>query len=169
MKLNIIRMILIIFLIGIFTTIFGFSNQNSEVSGGISKKVTEYIVKFFPSIEKNSEIKKQEIMNKLEKIIRKIAHFSIYTLVGLLLMGLMKTYKIKEIDQVGLSMIIGIIYASTDEIHQAFIPGRSAQLTDVMLDSIGVLTGVFIVMLVLEIIRRIKKNRYNNIDIMHLK
>lgn len=169
MKLNIIRMILIIFLIGIFTTIFGFSNQNSEVSGGISKKVTEYIVKFFPSIEKNSEIKKQEIMNKLEKIIRKIAHFSIYTLVGLLLMGLMKTYKIKEIDQVGLSMIIGIIYASTDEIHQAFIPGRSAQLTDVMLDSIGVLTGVFIVMLVLEIIRRIRKNRYNNIDIMHLK
>lgn len=169
MKLNIIRMILIIFLIGIFTTIFGFSNQNSEVSGGISKKVTEYIVKFFPSIEKNSEIKKQEIMNKLEKIIRKIAHFSIYTLVGLLLMGLMKTYKIKEIDQVGLSMIIGIIYASTDEIHQAFIPGRSAQLTDVMLDSIGVLTGVFIVMLLLEIIRRIKKNRYNNIDIMHLK
>ena len=162
-------MILIIFLIGIFTTIFGFSNQNSEVSGGISKKVTEYIVKFFPSIEKNSEIKKQEIMNKLEKIIRKIAHFSIYTLVGLLLMGLMKTYKIKEIDQVGLSMIIGIIYASTDEIHQAFIPGRSAQLTDVMLDSIGVLTGVFIVMLLLEIIRRIKKNRYNNIDIMHLK
>lgn len=169
MKLNIIRMILIIFLIGIFTTIFGFSNQNSEVSGGISKKVTEYIVKFFPSIEKNSEIKKQEIMNKLEKIIRKIAHFSIYTLVGLLLMGLMKTYKIKEIDQVGLSMIIGIIYASTDEIHQAFIPGRSVQLTDVMLDSIGVLTGVFIVMLLLEIIRRIKKNRYNNIDIMHLK
>ena len=169
MKLNIIRMILIIFLIGIFTTIFGFSNQNSEVSGGISKKVTEYIVKFFPSIEKNSEIKKQEIMNKLEKIIRKIAHFSIYTLVGLLLMGLMKTYKIKEIDQVGLSMIIGIIYASTDEIHQAFIPGRSAQLTDVMLDSIGDLTGVFIVMLLLEIIRRIKKNRYNNIDIMHLK
>lgn len=169
MKLNIIRMILIIFLIGIFTTIFGFSNQNSEVSGGISKKVTEYIVKFFPSIEKNSEIKKQEIMNRLEKIIRKIAHFSIYTLVGLLLMGLMKTYRITEIDQVGLSMIIGIIYASTDEIHQAFIPGRSAQLTDVMLDSIGVLTGVFIVMLLLEIIRRIKKNRYNNIDIMHLK
>ena len=83
-------------------------------------------------------------------------------------MSLMSTYKIKEINQIGASLIIGVIYASTDEIHQAFIPGRGPQITDVMLDSLGVLTGIFISMLLIEIIRRITKKTYNNINIKNL-
>lgn len=165
MKLNIIRTILIIALITIFTTIFGFSNQDSETSGGISQKVAEYVTKYIPSIQEMEESQKEEVIDKIETVIRKIAHFSIYTLVGILLMSLMCTYKIKEIDKIGISLIIGIIYAISDEIHQAFIPGRGPQLTDVILDSMGVLTGIFISMLLLEMIRKITKKKYNNIDI----
>ena len=165
MKLNIIRTILIIALITIFTTIFGFSNQDSETSGGISQKVTEYITRHIPAIQRMEEFEKEEITDKVETAIRKIAHFSIYTLVGILLMSLMCTYKIKEIDKIGISLIIGIIYAISDEIHQSFIPGRGPQLTDVILDSMGVLTGIFISMLLLEMIRKITKKKYNNIDI----
>ena len=159
MKINIIRAILIIALIGTFSIIFGFSNQDSKTSGGISQKVTEFIIKFIPSIQQKEENQREEVIDIIESVIRKIAHFSIYTLVGFLLMSLMSTYKMKEIDQIGTSLIIGVIYASTDEIHQAFIPGRGPQITDVMLDSLGVLTGIFIAILLLEIFRKINNNR----------
>ena len=168
MKINIIRAILIIALIGTFSIIFGFSNQDSKTSGGISQKVTEFIIKLIPSIQQKEENQREEVIDIIESVIRKIAHFSIYTLVGFLLMSLMSTYKIKEINQIGTSLIIGVIYASTDEIHQAFIPGRGPQITDVMLDSLGVLTGIFISMLLIEIIRRITRKTYNNINIKNL-
>ena len=168
MKLNIIRTILIIALIGTFSTIFGFSNQDSKTSGGISQKVAEFVIKFIPSIQQAERNQREEVIDRTESVIRKIAHFSIYTLVGFLLMSLMGTYKIKEINQIGTSLIIGVIYASTDEIHQAFIPGRGSQITDVILDSLGVLTGIFISMLLIETIRRITKKKYDDINIKYL-
>ena len=36
------------------------------------------------------------------------------------------------------------VYAATDEFHQLFIPGRSGQVSDVLLDSAGALAGVLI-------------------------
>lgn len=155
MKINIIRGILILALMGTFSIIFGFSNQDSKTSSGISQKVTNIIVKYIPSIQNAEKIEKQNMIDRTEKVIRKIAHFSIYTLVGLLLMGLMCTFNIKQFNRLSISLIIGIIYATTDEIHQAFIPGRGPQLTDVILDTMGVLTGIILVMIVLEILRKI--------------
>ena len=162
MKLNIIRGILIIALTTIFVTIFGFSNQNAEKSAGLSQKVTNFVVEKVPLIKNLPKEEKEQVANRIEKVVRKIAHYSIYTLVGILLMNLMSTYKLKELDKIALSMIIGLIYAITDEIHQAFVPGRGALLTDVILDSIGVITGIFIAMLILEIYRKICKQKYNN-------
>lgn len=163
MKLNIIRGILITALIAIFVTIFGFSNQNSETSAGLSQKVTNFVVEFVPSIKNMPEKEKEQAEYRIEKIIRKIAHYSIYTLVGILLMALMSTYKIKELDRIAISMIIGVIYAATDEIHQAFVPGRGPLVTDVILDSIGVLTGICIVLLVYKIICEMCRHKYKNI------
>ena len=151
MKLNIIRGMLITALIAIFVTIFGFSNQNAETSSGLSRKVTNFVVEIITSIKNMPEPEKENVVDRVESIVRKIAHYSIYTLVGILLMSLMNTYKIKELDRIAVSLIIGVIYASTDEIHQVFVLGRGPQITDVILDSMGVLTGIFIVMLVLKI------------------
>ena len=163
MKLNIIRGMLITALIAIFVTIFGFSNQNSETSAGLSQKVTNFVVEFVPSIKNMPEKEKEQAEYRIEKVIRKIAHYSIYTLVGILLMALMSTYKIKELDRIAISMIIGVIYAATDEIHQAFVPGRGPLVTDVILDSIGVLTGICIVLLVYKIICKMCRHKYKNI------
>lgn len=148
--------------------IFGFSNQDSKKSGGLSQKIAEFVVKFIPNLEQIEQEQKIELTDRIESVIRKIAHFTIYTLVGFLLMSLMCTYKLKQLDQISTSLIIGVIYASTDEIHQAFIPGRGPQITDVMLDSLGVLTGIFISLLVVETIRKITKKKYNNINIKDL-
>lgn len=151
MKINIIRGILIVLLILTFFQIFCFSNQNGEQSSGISRKVTTAITKNVKKIQQLEENKKQEVLAKTEKVIRKLAHFSIYTIVGILLMALMSTYKIKKMNQVAISLITGILYASTDEIHQMFIPERTALITDVLIDSLGVSVGIVLVIFVLKI------------------
>ena len=162
MKLNIIRGILITALIAIFVTIFGFSNQNAETSSGLSQKVANFVVEIVPSIKNMPEQEKEEVVGRIESIVRKIAHYSIYTLVGILLMSLMSTYKIKELDRIAVSLIIGVIYASTDEIHQAFVPGRGSLVTDVILDSMGVLSGICIVLLAYKVICKMCIHKYNN-------
>ena len=45
----------------------------------------------------------------------------------------------------------------TDEVHQLFVPGRSGQISDVILDSAGALAGV----LVLSVVRKLIKRKQN--------
>lgn len=79
-------------------------------------------------------------------------------------MAFFETYKLKELDKLGFSLIIGIIYASSDEIHQCFTPGRGPLLTDVIIDTMGIFWGILLVMLILKvhkIIQDKKENRQN--------
>lgn len=45
------------------------------------------------------------------------------------------------------SLLISFIYACSDEIHQLFIPGRSGQFTDVLIDTSGALIMLLIIYL----------------------
>lgn len=155
MKINIVRIINMILLLGTFYIIFDFSSQNGEESGNLSGKIAKYIVEQLPI--KNTE----QNLKRTEAVIRKIAHFSIYTLVGFLLMSFISTYHLKENKKIIISLIVGILYATSDEIHQSFVPNRSCQITDVMLDSMGVLLGILILLTILEIHKKIKINRQN--------
>ena len=121
-KIIILRIFLVIMLLCTFGMIFGFSGQDAKKSSSVSRMVTEAITKNIKSIQEKPEKEKQSILSRVEKIIRKIAHFSIYTIVGFLLMALFETFNIKEIDRFATSLIIGVVYASSDEIHQCFTP-----------------------------------------------
>ncbi len=154
MKKNIERIILLILLLGTMTIIFGFSSQDGKESGNISKKITEQIVKRIPQIQEKEQEEKEIIINRIEKVIRKIAHFSIYTVVGILVMAFISTYQIKEKNRIIISTIIGIIYACSDEIHQSFVPGRSPMITDVMIDTMGVILGILLITTIKLIIQK---------------
>ena len=39
------------------------------------------------------------------------------------------------------AVALSVAYAITDEVHQMFVPGRSAQLTDLFADAIGICVG----------------------------
>lgn len=157
MKINILRIIIMILLLGTFYIIFGFSSQNGEESGNVSGKITRFILERIP-IEEN-----EKNLKRTEGIIRKIAHFSIYTWVGFLIMSFFSTYPIKENKRIIISLGIGVLYAISDEIHQSFVPDRSCQITDVILDSMGVLLGILVLLMMLEIHKKIKTkiNRQN--------
>lgn len=76
------------------------------------------------------------------------------------------TYKIENIKRVAISMITGILYATSDEIHQAFTPGRGPLFTDVLIDTMGVILGILLVMLVMKIFKQqTKVEKCNNLAV----
>lgn len=81
MRINILRAILIVLLLGTFSIIFGFSSQNSKESSSISRTVTIFLTNNIKSIQEKNDIEKGQILHRIESIVRKIAHFSIYTVV----------------------------------------------------------------------------------------
>ena len=145
MKELIIRIISMIILLTTFFVIFGFSNQDGQTSGGTSRKVARKIVEIFPDTNNKSEQEKENIVENMQPVIRKLAHFSIYTLAGISMMTFMETYSISTRKKVIISLIVGALYATSDEIHQLFIPGRTAAVTDVLIDTFGVAVGILIV------------------------
>ena len=157
MKINILRAILIVLLITQMWIIFGFSGQNGDESGSISRKITEEVTKNISSIQNLEKEEKEKVLRKIEHIIRKFAHFSLYTIIGFLLMSLMSTYKIKQKNRIAISTVIGLLYAISDETHQAFIPGRGPLVSDVVIDFSGVMVGMLIAIFWIKVLINNKK------------
>lgn len=157
-KIIILRIILIILLVIVFINIFGFSSQNSEQSGNLSRTITLKITQNIKTIQNLENGQKEQTLNIIETVIRKVAHFSEYTIVGILLMSLISTYNLRQKNRFLISIGIGFLYACSDELHQLFVPGRSAQFTDVLIDTSGVFMGCIIVFLMILFIKRCKTN-----------
>lgn len=155
MKKKIERTIIIILLLGTFSIIFGFSSQNGEKSGRLSSNISKVVIERLPV--ENTE----QNLKKAEAVIRKVAHFSIYTVVGFLLVALFNTYQLKENRKNLISFLIGFLYATSDEIHQRFISGRSGRISDVILDSMGVVLGILLFLMISKIYKKIKINQQN--------
>lgn len=122
MKKVIVRIISMLMLLVTFFTIFRFSAQNGEESGSLSNKVTTIFINEFPYTKNLSIETKQKLIDHAEPIVRKLAHFSIYTVVGMCIMAFMCTFPIKLRTRLGTSLIVGFIYAVSDEYHQSFVP-----------------------------------------------
>lgn len=154
MKTYILRIIFLILIITNSLIIFGFSAQNGEESSNLSKTVITKIADIF-NVEENRET----FLNIGESIIRKLAHFSIYTLLGIWVVCFMLTFKIKLKWQITLTAVWGLLYAITDEFHQMFSSGRHASINDVVIDILGVLFGLFLVLTINKIIEIIKQKK----------
>lgn len=137
--------------------IFLFSNQQGNASSVTSNKVTKEIIEVLPSTKHLEENQKNEIVKKVNPIMRKIAHYTIYLVGGILIMFFISTIVQSEKRGVLFSVLIGLVYAITDEIHQMFMDGRTAKITDVFIDTLGVITGCLLVLLIKKLY-----HRYNN-------
>lgn len=137
MKIQIIKRIVYAVLIILWMiTIFEFSNQNGDTSQGTSDVITDKIIE----INNNLENKRDQV----SFCVRKLAHFSIYLIGGILAFGFFDTYFLQKKYVITFALMFGIVYASLDEFHQSFISGRSAQIRDVCIDTCGVITGEII-------------------------
>ena len=149
------RVLFLIMLAITFYAIFKFSSQDGELSSSVSRKVTTFFVELLSKVKNMDAGLKLHYITKLEPIVRKLAHFSIYTIVGFSIMGFMCTFNIRNIFKFIISNFVGIIYAVSDEIHQSFTPGRSPRVLDVCIDSLGVLTGIFILIFLIILLESV--------------
>lgn len=70
----------------------------------------------------------------------KLAHVLEYAILGFFLTRALlfqQNSKIRK-NAVWLALVFGSLYAISDEIHQAFVPGRSADIWDIVADILGV-------------------------------
>ena len=105
-----------------------------------SANQSNFIVKIINNIFKIENIE------LLSFIIRKLAHFTEYLILGFLTINMLNKNDISK--KYLLSILICIIYATSDEIHQIFVPGRACQLRDILIDSIGSITGIYLYKLI---------------------
>ncbi|KRK80308.1 VanZ family protein [Companilactobacillus nodensis] len=91
----------------------------------------------------------------VEFFIRKGAHFSIYFLLGLFLcLAVYKYFSRNKFLMMLIPWLATTGLAAFDEFHQGLTGGRTPSVSDVILDSIGALTGILILMLVLWLIEQ---------------
>ncbi len=122
-------------------TIFTFSNDTSTESTKKSNKLIISVAEMFNKKEL-SKSEKEKYINKFVVLVRKSAHLFIYLILGILVASLLKEYNITDKRLIIYSLLFCFLYACSDEIHQLFIPGRSGEIKDILIDTIGSFIGI---------------------------
>lgn len=144
------RIVYFILVIAWMIIVFSFSNQNGEESQNMSDTITDKIIQTIcSSIDKDE---RQGTKDFVSFVVRKLAHFTIYFIGGILIFGLINTFSIKMKYIVILTVMFGFLYAVSDEIHQFFVSDRSARAMDVLIDTSGVGVAVICRYLVFKIV-----------------
>lgn len=131
-------------LIACIMFIFRNSLENGAQSSARSQAVMQLV---------NSALAKVHLGPLSEHLIRKLAHFSEFALEGFLLMLCMRVYTRRYVRHISVPMLGGVLTAMADETIQIYSPGRSSQVTDVWLDSAGVLAGILIALVFMVLCR----------------
>lgn len=135
--------------------IFYLSAQPAADSSNLSKKVTKVIIEIIPL---DSEVSTTEnLIAKLEPSIRKLGHFSEYFVLGLLVANALRVSGVFGFKGFIYSLLFCILYAVSDEFHQYFVPGRSTEFSDILMDTIGSVVGIGLYFLVSRIRQVIAK------------
>ncbi len=149
--MKVFRIITIFLTLALCVTIFCLSAENatdsSATSRGIIKKV---IALFIEDFETLSEAEQQEICAPFQFIVRKSAHFCLYFALGVLSFLSLVTYNKTARFKITVSIVFSYMYAVSDEIHQLFVPGRSGELRDTLIDLCGAVLGVLITFFIVK-------------------
>lgn len=146
----------LILTISIMNGIFFLSAQVGDKSADMSMNVTERIIN-----EETYEVTKEKSLSTMQGefdvVIRKSAHILIYTSLGFcVFMTLAKSGKFnKNMLLFITALLICIIYASSDEIHQLYVSERSGEVRDVFIDTAGSAVGIIIALLINK--KRVRK------------
>jgi VanZ family protein len=117
--------------------IFGFSGGpfSGQKTGGIVEPLLRF---FFPWLSDTA-------IYVIHISIRKLGHLSEYFILGLLVMRSLLQQSRAKLSRrhAVLAIALTSVYAISDELHQAWVPDRSASILDVLIDAIGAIGGIF--------------------------
>lgn len=124
------KKVLIIISIVMMGIIFLFSSCNSHISAEQSTLIVNWVSKIIP-------------VNSF--LIRKFAHFSLFFVLEIIIYYLCTVFSLKYPGLI--STLFVSLYAISDEIHQYFVPGRSCELRDMLIDISGAVIALIILKL----------------------
>ncbi len=75
-------------------------------------------------------------------LVRELAHMAEFAFLAFCVYMFLKTFKLSGFLRCAFTAIFSAVYAASDEIHQLFVPGRSGQIYDIVVDVLGVLLAV---------------------------
>lgn len=105
------------------------------------------------SAQHDSAAATRKIFAEHNFVVRKIAHFTEYAILYFLAFMSFSCHnntshlllqKVGAKNAPAAALILAVLYATLDEIHQAFVPGRSSAITDVLVDSTGATVALFL-------------------------
>lgn len=149
----------------LYSLIFHFSAQDGGESGSLSGMISEKCVECADWLSGSgwNEAEKAEMTEELEYPLRKLAHFSEYACMGILVYMLLSQWVAQGRLLYLLTVLWVFLSASGDEFHQYFVPGRCASFTDVLIDTGGGIFGMLFCAAVCALYRkhRLKKTLPN--------
>ena len=144
------KIISTILLIIWMVVIFIFSNEIAAVSQSKSDKISKAAINTISDITGKDYTKKEkdEFVINSRYIIRKTAHFTLYFILGILVIIALKNYGINN-RLILYSILFCLLYAISDEVHQLFSSGRAFKIIDILIDTFGSIIGIFLIYLII--------------------
>ncbi len=143
-----------ILILALMVVIFLFSSQKSAESAELSTGFCEIAAKLLYRDYSSYPLEVQQvIVLGMSRFIRKLAHITLYAVLG----ALCYLWLHRKPHNISTSMGICALYAELDELHQLFVPGRSGELTDILIDCFGAACGIglaFVILCVCYCVRR---------------
>lgn len=141
--------------------IFSFSAQTKEESGAVSEGFSYRMVSttgllFHLHID---EEQIRAIAGAIESFVRKGAHMTEFAILAWLLYGWLCRWEITRLRKACLASALAILYACSDEFHQLFVAGRAGKVSDVLIDSTGIVLGMVFLLLTKRFVEWLRGRR----------
>jgi VanZ family protein len=130
----------------IWMTLIFSASSDSHSSERTSRFFEPILHRLFPRLS-------QAHIEEIHHLIRKGGHLTEYAVLALLLWRAVRQPRKNDPrpwkwDEAGLALSLVFCYAASDEFHQIFVPTRTAQVSDVMIDTVGGAVALTLVWLV---------------------
>ena len=77
----------------------------------------------------------------LREVLTNLAHIPLYGVLGYFTVVTIKNLRVQRWATL-YTLCIGVAVGCIDEFFQSFVPGRNVDILDIVLDSIGIITGI---------------------------
>ena len=133
--------------------IWGNSLMPAEISAGFSGWIKEILDKLLPGFSTGDG-------ETGHHLLRKLAHFSEYTAIGMLLTSCAYSFdRFKPYRYLAYVFFAGLGTAFVDETIQLLSEGRAGMITDMWIDFSGVVLGTAIMLLFYFVYQRIRRKK----------